>query len=203
MFFSTYLQVVELIPLYKISRCYCALRTLSSSHSKGTILPKSIDSKRRQHTVENKLRTYMRRMFKEAEIDTYLTNQSWQVCVRTSGMRGLIINRYLPDLAIDQKHYGVSKVWSNLWNTTTATRYNLRNLNKPLHLTPSGKKFLSSSIIVRPDQKSELKNVCGHPPSLIGTPPIQIDLAALFESMKKVGGGNITINSDSSIRIDI
>ena len=35
------------------------------------------------------------------------------------------------------------------------------------------------------------------------TPRSQIDFASLFESMKKVGGGNITINSDSSIRIDI
>lgn len=35
--------------------------------------------------------------------------------------------------------------------------------------------------------------------SVSGTPPSKINFASLSESMRKVGGENITVNSDSSI----
>ena len=74
--------------------------------------------------------------------------------------------------------------------------------------------FNSSSTIVRPGQTpstSEGQSTMSRPTqpgesssTCIDSPTkSNIDFDALFASMKRAGGGNITINSDNSIRIDI
>ena len=54
------------------------------------------------------------------------------------------------------------------------------------------------STMSRPTQPGESSSTCIDSPT-----KSNIDFDALFASMKRAGGGNITINSDNSIRIDI
>ena len=92
-------------------------RAFATKHKKGPTF-------RNQLIGENKLRTYLRIFLKRLKsiqwIAWKLNIWSGQVCVPTYGMRGLMINRFLPHLAIYQRGWGSQgKPWLDRKNPNT------------------------------------------------------------------------------------